>query len=355
MNGLEKIGAKDKPAFDAFVAENALDGNLFVETDDAGRITTLRSNSDVKVLSESLAELSELRTLFVRMGKVKAVPAALGKLGKLASLTIERHFLKELPKGLEALASLESLSLADNSLASLPDPFPLPNLVALDLTDNKLATVPKSVLAMPRLARLNLKGNPISTLPPEIGKLARLESLVVSKAKLKALPSEIGELTALRELYVAFNKITELPASIARLAELESLHVQGNALEALPPLFELPKLRKVIASRNKIKELDPRLVERGLEKLDVADNPVGGFAPALQLRAQVRDEPYKTLVRCEAALASKPDDADYRAVALEALRYILSDMDEHGTANAEMYGKKPRSFFDGRRKDLEGK
>jgi Leucine-rich repeat (LRR) protein len=354
MNGLEKIGAKDKPAFDAFVAENALDSNLFVETDQEGRITSLRSNSDAKVLSDSLAELSELRTLYVRFGKVKAVPPSLGKLAKLTSLTIERHFMKQLPPGLEALASLESLSLADNSLAALPDPFPLPNLLALDLTDNKLAAIPASVLAMPRLARLVLKNNPIASVPVEIGRLTRLESLVVSKAKLKTLPAEIGALASLRELNVAFNKIAALPDEISQLKELEALYVQGNALKALPALADLPKLRRLDASKNKIKELDPRLVERGLDKLNVADNPVGGFAPIEQLRAQVKDEPYKTLLRCESALASLPADAGYRGVALEAIGYILSDMGEHGSANAEMYGKKPRSFFEQRKKQLEG-
>src|SRR5947209_7118861 len=83
------IGRQDQPAIDAFIAENQLTGNVIVETDDSGRVTALRANSDVKVLSESLAQLSELRTLYVRFGKVKAVPAALGKLAKLESLTLE--------------------------------------------------------------------------------------------------------------------------------------------------------------------------------------------------------------------------------------------------------------------------
>ena len=79
---------------------------------------------------------------------------------------------------------------------------------------------------------------------------------------------------------------------------------------------------------------------------------MSGFTPVEQLKAQVRDEPYKTLLKCEPALANQPGDPGYIAVALEAIGYVLSDMDEHGAANGAMYGEKPRSFFEKRREEL---
>jgi len=214
-----------------------------VETDEAGRVTTL-------VLSQN-----ELKG---------TIPPEVGELSNLRRLELSGHFGHlggTIPPELGRLSNLEHLDLSGNGLTG---PIPgelgqLANLRRLDLASNGSPHGDEG-----------LNG----AIPPELGQLSNLEHLNLSHNHLTgAIPSELGQLSTLTELNLAENLLTgPIPPELGRLANLRVLDLgivgspdfigrlgHGNTLSGPIP----PELGQLV----------------NLEYLNLAGNPLSGELP----------------------------------------------------------------------------
>jgi internalin A len=166
-------------------------------------------------LPESIAQLSQLQTLFLQHNQLTTLPESFTQLSQLRSLFLHNNRLMALPESIIRLAQLQSLALSDNKLTTLPESFPqLSQLQKLYLENNKLTTLPESISQLSQLQALYLNGNQLTTLPESLAQLSQLQSLNLSNNQLTTLPEVLRKLTQLRELYLHGNEALGLPAEV---------------------------------------------------------------------------------------------------------------------------------------------
>ncbi len=137
-------------------------------------------------------------------------------------------------------------------------------------------------------ARAVLNQNPKLVL----GLITRLD---LSANQLKTLPVLLFQLPSLRKLNLSDNKIRSLPSPESEHKEgedftwnlplLEDLELQKNELESLPKcLFDLPKLKTLLLSKNRIKEIPFKMWKMPcLRELLLQDNDLTGLPVSQKL------------------------------------------------------------------------
>jgi Leucine-rich repeat (LRR) protein len=204
---------------------------------------------------------------------------------RLCDNRLVRLDAERLPRGLRAL------DISDNYLAALAGVEALPHLESLYVTHNRLDDLEGA--AWPATLRvLSLAHNPLTRLPT--AQLpAQLEELALNDTRV----SELGPLPpSLRVLRAAFTGLrglpSRLPAALAHLdlegcklttaglpmrwdscTVLAHVDLTGNRLTALPAaLLRLPSLTTLLASHNRLTELDVRGASPSLRVVDVSHN-----------------------------------------------------------------------------------
>lgn len=128
----------------------------------------------------------------------------------------------------------------------------------LDLSECQLMQIPDAVFHLMRNTELqacNLSHNVISKIPPKL-----------------AL-----NFTTLIELNLSHNRISSLPNEMTSCSQLETLDISANSFVQLPPvLAEIPSLRKLVARKNFVAEVEVEAVVAcaGLEHLNLEENPL---------------------------------------------------------------------------------
>lgn len=143
--------------------------------------------------------------------------------------------LTKLPKSIAQLSELRDLFLEQNNLSTLPEYIAqLSQLQALSVGYNKLTTLPESVTKFPDLEWLSLSGNQLTTLPESVIRLSNLRTLYLDNNNLSTLPEHIAQLSQLRKLALDHNQMTTLPKALRKLKLLEELYLHGNEALGLP-------------------------------------------------------------------------------------------------------------------------
>ncbi|TFG22413.1 MAG: leucine-rich repeat domain-containing protein [Promethearchaeota archaeon] len=150
----------------------------------------------------------------------------------VVGLNLVNSNLKVLPETIGNLTHLKKLNLDSNYLKSLPDSFEnLTSLELLSLTFNPLRNFPLVLTKLKSLKELVLINNHLEELPDAIGNLTSLEKLTIHLNHIKIIPSTIGNLQSLKEVSLLYLDIEELPDSFGNLKSLEYLRLgDKNAL-----------------------------------------------------------------------------------------------------------------------------
>jgi hypothetical protein len=163
--------------------------------------------------------------------KLSELPESLAELTQLRSLNLSGNQLTELPEWLGKLTQLQLLDLGENELSALSDSLrQLTYLRELNLVRNKIVHLPEYMIHFKQLQKLYLTGNPMVKIPDWLGQLSSLRDVTLGKTGLISVPDELGSLSQLKELYLHDNRIQSLPSSIGGLDSLTHLDLSGNPL-----------------------------------------------------------------------------------------------------------------------------
>jgi leucine-rich repeat protein SHOC2 len=183
--------------------------------------------------------------------KLRILPQSIGELTDLTQLDLSYNYIEILPDSIGNLSKLTNFNLKSNRLTKLPESIGnLTNLKVFNIHRNPLIELPESIGNLTKITQLRpCKGSAASSdlqrLPESIGKLTNLTQLALQGCQLTELPESIGNLTKLSQLYLNYNRLTALPESIAKLQNLTKLNLDGNPLSDLSILNSLPKLKEV--------------------------------------------------------------------------------------------------------------
>ncbi|CAM6099637.1 unnamed protein product [Calypogeia fissa] len=223
----------------------------------------------IKVLPDSVGQLSALRFFHLGAGQIEILPDGIGNLSQLEVLHLYScDHLKSLPETVGDLMRLKCLGFNGcKNLLALPDSFG--NLRALEHLEfsycRGLLSLPKSfgcltalkelvfrccvqLHALPEsfghLSALNhLEFNDcgaLQSLPESFGHLSALNHLEFNDCgALQSLPQSFGHLSALNHLQFKFcEKLQSLPESFGQLSALNHLEFNDcGALQSLPESF----------------------------------------------------------------------------------------------------------------------
>jgi Leucine-rich repeat (LRR) protein len=214
-------------------------------------LTELRSlnlsRNELTMLPEWLGQLTQLQSLYLSHNQLAMLPEWLGQLTQLQSLNLSHNQLAILPEWLGQLTELRSLHLSSDQLTALPYSFTeLTQLETLDLSYNDLATTPEWLCHFNRLESLDLSQNQHLIIPQCFKQLTQLRTLDLSFTGLTEWPEWLSQLTQLQDLILSGNKLTLIPESVGQLTKLQQLRLQGMRLTALPDsLVRLTQLRQL--------------------------------------------------------------------------------------------------------------
>ncbi len=184
-------------------------------------------------LPSELGNLAALEYLNLGGNQITGLPAQIGQLTDLVSLTLNNNNLSSLPNGIGSLSALEYLNLNYNPITALPGTIgQLTQLVSLSVYDNQLTTLPASV-----------------------GQMSNLENLFLYRNPLTSLPDQLAQAPKLRGLFVQDTPLTGLPETLSQVATLEFLNASNAQLESLPSMDNMPLLRGVIVSNNRLRAI----------------------------------------------------------------------------------------------------
>lgn len=320
--------------------------NVTIEKKD-GHVTALHiSGEDVKHISHELGDLTKLESLilYTTITGHKEIPESFKKLSYLHTLKIRGIALKEIPN--IKLPSLKTLTLVKCKFTDFSSVLQnYPSLESINFEECPVAEIPEEINRLKNLRALNLKDSKIKAIPDNLYLCNNLEDIDFRNCGLKIISSKIGQLSKLKVLRLSKNKISELPDEIIACKELTILSVLENNLTKVPDLFQLINLKELYLQSNKLTQIDDRILSMKLDKLNYSNNPCSNFPSVDKLKGMVKDEPYRVFKSCDLTLQSMPGNKDYKQLAIESLKYILSDMNEHGSANASLYENKSISYF----------
>ena len=230
-----------------------------VETDDAGRVTSLDLgyNELTGSIPETLGQLNNLQSLRLADNDLTGpIPETLGQLNNLKSLNLAGNDLMgPIPEALGQLNSLQSLQLADNELTeTIPETLgQLNNLQSLNLGYNQLTgPIPKALGQLNNLKSLNLAGNDLmGPIPEALGQLNNLQSLQLADNELTGcIPSALQDvwINDLNNLGLAFclfegqDPISTVSFPSNDGVEVSALFGTSEADESLPVVILLHDL-----------------------------------------------------------------------------------------------------------------
>lgn len=211
-------------------------------------LRSLAIKGEMTEIPDSLGELVQLewllidsgsRTMTTTAGTLRVLTEAIGKLAQLRTLTIERHAMTALPDSLGQLAALKSFVVRANALAALPDSIgQLAGLDTLGISAaHKLRELPSSLSGCTALETLGISDSELAATDlTVVGALPALKTLSLVSSRGFDLAAILDALAGgpLETLNLRYTRITELPASIGALSKLRVLDLEATNLKRFP-------------------------------------------------------------------------------------------------------------------------
>ena len=153
----------------------------------------------------------------------------------------------------------------------------LTNLETLKLENNKLAEISSEAFkSLRKLLELNLRGNQLTTIHEEaFHSQSVLTILDLSNNNLMSLPASLFTNTLrLLSLNLDNNKFNEFPYVAEPLLNLIDFSFNNNELQSLQAQLDLPKIRDLSITNNKIESVNPMFFKlmKNLSKLSMMNN-----------------------------------------------------------------------------------
>jgi Leucine-rich repeat (LRR) protein len=191
---------------------------------------SLRAGPEVKVQFDAIV------TVHLDNNQLHSVPIQLFQLQNVGKINLSGNKITEIPR------DRPSQPLGSSPYQDEASGWTCPALTSLNLSKNELAHIPACVWTLPSLMRLYLSRNKLQSLLPEVGPAPEgedlsltLEVVDISSNRLEGKISRfLFELPVLRSLILSDNKITELPETLWGCESLHDLNVAGNQLTSLP-------------------------------------------------------------------------------------------------------------------------
>ncbi|KAI9302189.1 hypothetical protein BJ944DRAFT_270305 [Cunninghamella echinulata] len=201
----------------------------------------------------------ELSKFVASDNKIKVVDDRLGKeFGALTILDFRNNLLQSLPSTLTLLKQLTVLQLSLNRFENIPDViFEIANLRELNMSKNQITVIPDTIGNLQHLEIVDFSENQIgSEVPSTMAQLSNLRKLDFSHNKLNAFSLIIlSKWPLIQDLNFAHNRLTQFQQDSnepIRLPSLARLDLRSNNLQNLTWDIQLPKLKELFLSGNKL-------------------------------------------------------------------------------------------------------
>jgi Leucine-rich repeat (LRR) protein len=195
------------------------------------REVKLAENDLAGMLSQSIANLSQLEVLDVANNRLIGLPAELRELTQLRTLNVADNQLRSVPMELFASTSLVDFTATKNRLEGTFFTIQsVPHLQELRLSGNALTALAESDdLNVPVLKHLDLSANRLSSLP-DMTSWASLGTLLLGENKVSTFPEGFFSLRQLRIADFTANDISKVDERIALMDALENLTLAANPI-----------------------------------------------------------------------------------------------------------------------------
>jgi Leucine-rich repeat (LRR) protein len=195
------------------------------------REVKLAENDLAGMLSQSIANLSQLEVLDVANNRLIGLPAELRELTQLRTLNVADNQLRSVPMELFASTSLVDFTATKNRLEGTFFTIQsVPHLQELRLSGNALTALAESDdLNVPVLKHLDLSANRLSSLP-DMTSWASLGTLLLGENKVSTFPEGFFSLRQLRIADFTANDISKVDERIALMDALDNLTLAANPI-----------------------------------------------------------------------------------------------------------------------------
>eukprot|EP00257_Ricinus_communis_P022073 XP_015581708.1 disease resistance-like protein DSC1 [Ricinus communis] len=178
-----------------------------------------------------------IKELHLRGTAIEELPSSIGSLSKLFELvSLPALRLESLPSSIGQLTCLRKISIIGCSkLASLPDTIcNLKSLKELALINCVLLNeLPEDLGYLDSLEELSVISSGIRSLPLSVNQLMQLRYLNCSRCKGLLLPP-LTDLPCLKRVRLSDCRMLEFPESLCSLETVEELYLDGNDFEIIP-------------------------------------------------------------------------------------------------------------------------
>lgn len=245
------------------------------------------SNNSINTIPTSLCTLANLVSLQVDGNPIRSIRRDVIACGTQrilktlrdrdsSSLTGGKHRIEQNltipePKSFPDIYQLKktrSLTLCGKNLLEVPDEVftdaKAAEITIVDFSKNKLTHLPSGLLQLSNtITELNMSRNLLKFVQPFVGQFNHIKYCNLSCNQLETLPHEVGLLITLREINIANNRFATFPKCIYELTHLEVILASGNKLEeidgSLTGFGVLKRLATLDLSNNNLKFVPPLL------------------------------------------------------------------------------------------------
>jgi len=241
------------------------------------------SMNKISSLQQSMFEdLNNLQSLDISGNEIQVIPSdSFHGLNNLYSLKLSRNKISSIElRSLNGLSTLNSLDLENNSISSIPQGAfrNCSNLKDLNLYGNDMYRVPEAITSVSSLNSIDLGGNFIKKVDNiSLSKLHNLIGLKLDHNKISFIEKDdFGSLPQLQILNLGGNNIVDIErGSFNQNKKLQAIRLDANKITDIVGLFsDLPSLRWLNISDNRIQKFDYFLMPKSLNWLDIHKNQI---------------------------------------------------------------------------------
>ncbi|CAN7937247.1 unnamed protein product, partial [Ixodes hexagonus] len=253
------------------------------------------SDNEISSLSNStFPRNSELVAFSAASNSLKNIDIVFSNARWLKYLDLNNNYIEDITKALAQLSTLSKLKLKLNRIRFIRDETFIfnKNLEQLDLRQNKIEWLGANCFkGLLRLDFLDLRNNKLLALNGSTSNLPALRVIYLNENTLRVLEEkDFRNNPELRIIYASGNNITSLERSFRNLDNLRTVWLQGNRLtavhrksfpEAARTLTTTPKLSFLDLSRNLLSKIEPSMIPKYVQALNIEGNKFSRFPLAL--------------------------------------------------------------------------